>query len=258
MLHGTLAVLDVTRTLLSTYLFQDLTPAQVDAISAFATVRRIARSEHIFRCGDPADEIWVLASGQIREYRTDVAGNEYVSELLSPGAVFGEPGAFARERSRMVNEVAVIPSEVIRIERGHLYRFLLRHPAALERLLEGLASEARAAVQDVPRAAHSPVAVRVVERLLLLAATHGVEDGPGALRIDLRVTQSELAAMVGCTRENVNRVLAALVQRGLVRLERRRILILDQSGLERASDRGEPVLHRRNRRIPEVHRVQES
>ncbi|HXA43283.1 MAG TPA: Crp/Fnr family transcriptional regulator [Candidatus Solibacter sp.] len=239
----------VTRTLLTTYLFQDLSPAEVDRMSAKATVMRFERNQHICRQGDAADEIWVLATGQLREYRVDVDGNEFVSELMSPGAVFGEPGPFARERDRVMNVVAVVPSEVIRIPRDDLYEFFLDHPPVLQRLLEGLASDARAALIDLPTAAYRSVFSRVLERLILLASTHGVDAGDGAVRIDLRVSQSELAAMVGCTRENVNRVLSTLADRGVVRLDRRSILVTDPRQLEFVAGSSEPVLHRRNRRV---------
>jgi len=242
--------MDVTRTLLGTYLFQDLNAAQVDAIAARASVKHFARGDHVFRDGDPANEIYILASGQIREYTVDQYGNEYVSELFSPGAVIGEPGAFSRERTRVVNEVVIARSEVIRIPRDDLLQFVIAHPPALVRLLEGLASEARVAIRDVASLQHEDVRARVVRRLVVLAQTHGLKDESGAIQIDLRFTQSELASMVGCTRENVNRVIATLCDEQLVQVDGRRMLVIDLSRLQRdRTEQGDGMLLRRNRRI---------
>ncbi len=249
MTHTDVAVVDVTRSLLKSYLFQDLSPAEVDALAARATVLVVRRGEHVFRVGDPADEIYVLATGQIREYTLDRDGNEYVSELFARGGVFGEPGAFAAERTRVVNEVAVTPSEVIRIGRDVLFRFLLDHPPALLRLLEGLANEARVAVEDVRRMAYADVLRRVGDRLLLLAETHGEPRADGSIRIALRLSQSELAAMVGCTRENANRALTSFTRQGLVRVVGRQIEVLDHRRLASAIERQDPVLLRRNRLV---------
>ena len=241
---------NVTRTLLGTYLFQDLNAAQVDAIAARASVEHFARGDHVFRDGDPANEIYILASGQIREYSVDQYGNEYVSELFSPGAVIGEPGAFSRERTRVVNEVVIARSEVIRIPRDDLLQFVIAHPPALVRLLEGLASEARGAIRDVASLQHEDVRARVVRRLVVLAQTHGLKDESGAIQIDLRFTQSELASMVGCTRENVNRVIATLCDEQLVQVDGRRMLVIDLSRLQRdRTEQGDGMLLRRNRRI---------
>ncbi len=72
---------------------------------------------------------------------------------------------------------------------------------------------------------------RVVRQLLDLAARYGIADG-GVIRIDLHLTQDDLASLSGTTRETVNRVLAHLRDQGLIRVERARVSVLklDQLG----------------------------
>jgi hypothetical protein len=59
--------IDRVSVLLDTYLFADLSPAELEPLARAATVRRAVRGEHIFHVGDPADEIAVVASGELKD-----------------------------------------------------------------------------------------------------------------------------------------------------------------------------------------------
>ena len=67
--------------------------------------------------------------------------------------------------------------------------------------------------------------------LLDLAARYGIADG-GVIRIDLHLTQDDLASLSGTTRETVNRVLSSLRDQGLIRVERARVSVLKMQQLE--------------------------
>lgn len=242
--------MDAVGTLVRTYLFQDLSPAELADLANAARMRRLMRGEHAFRASDPADELWVVVSGQIKEYVLSRDGEEYISELHGPGAVFGEPGLFVPERTRVVSEVATEETIVLSIDRNLLFEFLMQHRPAMLRLLEGLSTDSRNVFEDLVSLAHAQVRQRVITKLLQLAGTHGVEEATG-LRIDLRISQSVLAGMVGATRENINRALAALFALGCVRLEHGEIIVTDVDQLRKIADLHQPPLSRRNRRSVE-------
>ncbi|GAC1329112.1 MAG: Crp/Fnr family transcriptional regulator [Candidatus Dormibacteria bacterium] len=238
--------MDTTRVLLGSYLFQDLTPDVLEPLAASLGVRRVRAGQHIFRHGDPANEVWVVVSGQVREYTVDDHGNEYIFEVHGPGAVFGEPSTFAGQRYRVVNEVAMVPTVVVPIGRDVLLDFMSNHREVLLRLLEGLASEARIAVEEVPRAARSTVYSRIVDRLVVLVTnSRSAGSAPGAAT-RVNVTQSELAGMVGCTRENANRALNELAHRGLIEVKRGAIVVPELSRLQAITRPPEWFLRRRN------------
>ena len=75
----------------------------------------------------------------------------------------------------------------------------------------------------------------MVRQLLGLAARYGTADG-GVIRIDLHLTQDDLASLSGTTRETVNRVLAQLRDQGLIRVERARVSVLDYEQLEQSRE----------------------
>ena len=238
--------MDVVQALLQTYLFQDLSPAEVEGLARAATARRLARAEHAVRIGDRADEVWIIVSGRFKEYRIDPAGNEYVNELMGPGQVFGEPGIFSSERNRVVNVVALEHSTALTIQRDELFKFLITHPPALLRLLEGLASDARTPLPAATTMAYSSLSERVIAKLLQLAKWDEASKNDGT--VELHLSQSLLASMVGATREKVNRALAPLVDDGLVRLEYRRMLLLDVESLRRLVPSDDLESHPRHRR----------
>src|SRR5438034_356944 len=76
---------------------------------------------------------------------------------------------------------------------------------------------------------------RVVQQLCDLATCYGIDDG-GAIRIDLHLTQDDLASLSGTTRETVNRVLSNLRDQGLIRVERARVSVLKMQQLEDARE----------------------
>ena len=235
----------MVQALLQTYLFQDLSPAEVEGLTGAATARSVARGAHAVRTGDRADEIWIIVAGKFKEYRLDPAGNEYVNELMGPGQVFGEPGAFSSERTRVVNVVALEHSTALTIQRDELFKFLIAHPSALLRLLEGLASDARTPLPAATVMAYSSLSERVIAKLLQLAQWDETSKKDGA--VELQLSQSLLASMVGATREKVNRALAPLVDAGLVRLEYRRMLLLDIESLRRMVPSDDLESHPRHR-----------
>jgi CRP/FNR family transcriptional regulator, cyclic AMP receptor protein len=240
------AAADPIRVLLSTYLFQDLNPAELQPLARTLHSREYQRGEYVFRAGDSAEFLHIVAAGQVKYFMTTAEGDEFVYEVLTPGAVFGEPGLFARERNRVVDAMAMAPSSVLFIRRDRLIDFMQHHRPAMMRMLEGLAAETRGIVEMVTDIGYAAIRVRLVRKLLKLAATHGLEREDGSAEIALTVSQTTLAGLVGATRENVNRALSILTAEGDVRVVQGRILLPDPAGLRARADRGWPPLRPRN------------
>ena len=209
--------------LLGTSLFDDLSPAELEPLARSATVRRVVRGEHVFEAGDPADALYVVASGQLRDAIYSDEGAEITHSLWEPGQCFGEVGFFARGRTRVMSVLALEPSTILVLGREPLTSFLERHPSVALKLLEKVASNSQWQTGMFLTLSRRPLADRVVLRLLDLAETSGSSDA--ALATAPRISQSTLAAMVGASRENVNRTLAGLTTAGILRTEAGRYLI---------------------------------
>jgi CRP-like cAMP-binding protein len=238
---------DPIRVLLSTYLFQDLSPAELEPLAETLLSHQYKRGEYVFRAGDPAEFLYILAAGEIKYVMTTAEGDEWILEVLTRGTVFGEPGLFAPEHNRVVDALAIMPCSVLSIRRDRLIVFMQRHPPAMLRMLEALAAEVRLTIETVTDIGYAEIRRRILRKLLELAAQHGEEREDGSIEIALSVSQATLAGLVGATRENVNRALRALSAEGKVRLTGGRFVIRDLAGLHGEADRGRTPLHGRNR-----------
>ena len=238
---------DVAAGLARSYLFEGLSTEELEPLAATVTTRQLVRDEVLIRPGDPADEIYVVLSGEMRDSVVEAAGDEVVHFLHGPGMTFGEPGFFAVDHRRVVEVVAVAPSVVIRLGRRELVPFMARHPSIKDRVLEKLASNSRWQTTMISSLMNRSLADRLVLRLLELVDS-SPERAAGSSRTP-KISQSTLAAMVGVSRENVNRALSALAANGSIRRENGRYVLVDEERLRREIARDWPLAARRERRL---------
>jgi CRP/FNR family cyclic AMP-dependent transcriptional regulator len=231
---------DVLRGLARSYLFKDLTEDELTPLAAVATTRQLVRGEYVWRVGDPADEICVVLEGEIKDSVLDTEGNEIIHFVHGPGMTFGEPGYFAVDHDRVVANVALGPSVIIRLMRREFAPFIEAHPSIKDRALEAFASHTRWQSTVITALVRRPLIERVGLRLLELLDSS--TDSPPGVRATSKISQSTLAAMVGVSRENVNRALATLVSSGFVRHDNGRYVIEDEDGLRQRLSRDWPIV----------------
>ena len=245
--------MDRVQLLLDTYLFQDVPRGRLETLAAGCRIRELAKEERVYRLGEPARELFVVVSGQLKESVVSGAGEEMIFELLGTGAVFGEPALYTPDRLRAVDVVAMERSLLLVIERNLLLGFLLENPPAMLRALEGLATQVVTAVDDVTVVAYLEIRRRLLAKILELVQTHGEPHAAG-VQVSLRLTQATLAGMIGASRENVNRVLAPLLAAGEIRFDKNHLLLRDRRFLDSEAAELPVPRYRRNRHRP--HREQ--
>jgi CRP/FNR family transcriptional regulator, cyclic AMP receptor protein len=238
--------MDPVSLLLGTYLFEALSPVELEPLARSATIRHVARGEYVHHVGDPADELYLVASGQLKDSIVTEDGDELVHSFFGQGMVIGEPGFFAVERNRVMAVVAVEPTTLLVLGRDALEPFLQRHPRVVIRALEGLASVARNQTLLIATLSRRTLQERLLFRLVELAETNSPrDDGAG---VTPKISQTTLAAMVGVTRENVNRALSALSADGVIRIEAGAYVLPNLERLRAEISNGSPLSIRRNRR----------
>lgn len=196
------------------------------ALAREARWRKYAGDSYLFREGDPADHLLVIASGEVKVSRATEAGSEVVFAILGAGSALGELGALEEGADRSADAKALTETECLVIYRPALVKFLTAHPAAMWGVLNVLTTYIRTkdeafvdlAVRDIPG--------RVARKLLELA---GAEKS-------LAISQSTLAGMVGASRENVNRALSRFASLGYIDLDRGRITLLKPEELRRRGE----------------------
>lgn len=202
-----------TDALLQTTLFGDLSPERIAALLPAVRTLALARGQVAFAEGDPADALFVVADGQLKQYTTGRDGIELIFTLALPGDLFGQVGVFDPSGRRSASAEAMVPSEVVKIAREALLEFFTHNPPAMRRMLEHLSVLARGVGRTLFDVAHEEIRARVAQALLRLAVEHSEKTSEG-LRIPVRLSQATLGSIVGATRENVNRALASMLAAG--------------------------------------------
>jgi CRP/FNR family cyclic AMP-dependent transcriptional regulator len=212
--------------------------ADADAVRTVAQGmrrRRYRRNEVIFHQSDPGETLHIVAAGAVKITLPSPEGEEAIIATLRRGDFFGEL-ALLDGAPHSATATALEPTETLTLPRETLRGLMRRDEELRDALLGALAAEIRRLTAHVEELHFLDLAGRLAMRLTRLAR----ETNPtatGEVRLDWPYTQSDLAAMIGGTRQSVNKLLAELVDEGLVRLDRDVLVIPDLDRLERRGDR---------------------
>jgi CRP/FNR family transcriptional regulator len=213
-------------------IFNRLTPAQLAVLVGNLSIQSFARGQTIFHQGDYGDTLYLIARGQVRIYHPNAAGRELSVALYRAGAFFGEL-ALLDDQPRSASAAAMLPTIILTLARRAFLHTLHEHPAIAEALLAELAARLRATSGYAEQLANPSAPQRIGWLVLDLAQRYGTPSACG-MRIDLQLTQDDLASRFGVARETVNRVLARLREQGLVMFTDGQLLVPDCARLERA------------------------
>lgn len=204
-----------------------------EALIARARRRSMPASAVILREGSAGDDIVVVLSGRVKLVAHGAEGREVVLAIRGPGELLGEMAALGGMR-RTATAIAVDDVEAGYLQADDLRAYLEEHPAAAMVLVRSVVRRWAEADRDRISLATQDSVGRLAKRLMELAGDHGVQTEQG-IRIELSLSQEELASWTGATRETVSRALRLMRSVGWVQTDRGAITILDSAALR---DRG--------------------
>jgi CRP-like cAMP-binding protein len=200
-------------------------------------VRRFRRGETVFHVGDPGDALFIVMSGAIKITLPADSGDEAILATLRPGDFFGEL-ALLDGAPRSATAIAIDATETYILPRDRFRELIAIEPVMRDTVLATMAAEVRRLTHHVEELHFLDITGRLASRLARMSNEAGASRLPdGAVRLPGPLTQGDLAAMIGCTRQSVNKLLGMFTDDGLIRLERDRIVVLDLDGLLRAAHR---------------------
>jgi CRP/FNR family cyclic AMP-dependent transcriptional regulator len=197
--------------------------------------RRFRRNEIVFHQGDPGDSLHVVVTGAVKILLPSPEGDEAIIATVREGEFFGEL-ALLDGAPRSATATALEPTETLVLPRATFVELLDREPGLRDALLAGVASELRRLTGHVEELHFLDLAGRLAMRLVRLARQRH-PDLTGEARLDWPYTQTDLAAMIGGTRQSVNRLLSDLEAEDMVRIERDTLVIADIERLARRAER---------------------
>jgi len=186
-------------------LFSELDVDELNRVATLAQVRDVPKDTVIFHAGDPADAVFVVATGKIKVVTTSTDGKEFILSVLGAGQVFGEM-ALLESAPRSASVITLTAVEILGIKRDDFHHLLNTAPSISRKLLAILSRRLRRANSKMESLAYMDVAGRLARYLLDLARDHGQRMGKGWVVVR-RPTHSDIAHSIGTSRETVSRLI---------------------------------------------------
>jgi CRP/FNR family cyclic AMP-dependent transcriptional regulator len=214
-------------------LFNGLSEAELSGLSADFAPRRFRQGDMIFLQGDPGQALYLIETGRVRIYVQEDGGQEMSVIFYGAGEIFGELSVIDG-LPRSASAAAVEDTVVLVLSRDRLRTHLRTIPQLAYNFMLALSVRVRYTTQQVGNRTLLDVPARLARKLLELAQQYG-EVAANGVRLKVTPTQSELASLIGATRESINKAVAHFKRENIIRLDQNQITILDPEALRELS-----------------------
>jgi CRP/FNR family transcriptional regulator, cyclic AMP receptor protein len=188
----------------------DVLPPPLRTLAARGTPRSYRKGTLIIEEGTQGDTLYLLLAGRVKAFSSDARGRELVYGVYGPGDYFGEMSLDGGPRSASVIADSACTCAVL--TRQTLREHIKAEPEFAFELIARVIRRARLATQGARSMALLDVYERLVRQLTLMAS----KEIDGSLVIKPRPTHAEIAALIGCSREMVSRLLKDLEVGGFI------------------------------------------
>jgi len=214
-------------------LFRGLSSEQLSRLAARLHERAFPTGANVIIAEERGESAYVILGGSVKVYVTHTDGSEVILAILGPGEIVGEMSA-ADSLGRSASALTLEDSTLLWIDRETLLSGMEEMPSIARNLVGILSRRLRLANAHTRSLAALDVHGRIAAQLLAFAREYGKPLPEGGTLIPLRLTQTDLAGLVGASRVRVNQALGYYRKRGSISLnEDHRIIVHDEDALAR-------------------------
>jgi len=218
-------------------LFEGISPRQKNSLLEISRTRRSPKNSLLFSQGEAAGGFFLIVTGRVKIFKVSAEGKEQILHIFGPGEIVGEVPVFSG-RDYPASAVTLMESELLYIPREGFLRLAADQPQILLNMLATLSRRLRTFTVQIERLTLMEVASRLAEVLLEIAG----RAGPGQQDVaDLKVTKGQLANQIGTTPETLSRSLQKMSRKGMIRVNRSRVSILNREALQELATGGSPL-----------------
>lgn len=199
-------------------LFTSLDEASLRALSPNGVVRSYPKGAVLVNEGDGTDSLYLLLSGRVKAFLAHEDGKEVVLNTIGVGDYFGELVLDGGPRSASV--MSLEPCRVFVVPRADVEGLLERNPAFARDLMNRLIWRVRVLTDRVRDLTLSDVYGRFVK----FVETHAVEKN-GVRVVPDALTQHDIAARIGGSREMVSRIVKDLSVGGYITIDAKHVTV---------------------------------
>jgi CRP-like cAMP-binding protein len=213
-------------------LFERLSSQELRGLETVSQFRRFPAGSPVYLPSDRAQTVLLLIAGRVKICHLTPDGKELILALIDPGELFGELALFdPGSRNELAETVEA--STLVSLPGEALARLLEQHAELSLGITRLVGFRRRRIEQRLKNLLFQPHRVRLIHLLLELAERYG-RSIPEGLLIDIRLSQQDLAAIIGSSRESVTLGLRELVAGGLLRRQGRRLIVVSVAALTEA------------------------
>jgi len=205
------------------FLFAGLPTKRLATVLENCHCLRLPEKKEIYSRGEAGKEMCIVLSGGVKVSTLSADGKEIIFDLLSEGDFFGEL-SLLDGGPRTATVTTLVPSVLVILERSFLIPFLEANPATATRLLHLLAHRLRVMDKFLEEVLFFDSETRLAKRVMALKDIYGKVVGD-TVQIELKVSQQDIANLVGVTRERVNKHLKKWERAGIVSLHQGHLAI---------------------------------
>lgn len=216
-------------------LFAGLSEEDMQAIGHATTMTHCVRGQQILSPDDPPDRIHIIKKGRVRVYRMTQDGKQLTLDIHEKGTILGDMSLLGQDRFPEAYAEAIDDGVICTISPDELRRLIERYPIVGVNIIRHLSRRLESAERELEAMAYQRVDQRLARKLLDLGQRFGVSTARGTL-IQARLTQQELAEMIGTTRETLAHTLGDFRRRGLLDSANHSVVIRDAERLTEVAE----------------------
>ena len=209
-------------------LFRDLSLEQRTRLSERLHSHTFPANSNIITAEQPGEVVYIIRSGTVKITMDQADGNAVILAILGAGDVVGEM-SLVDSAGRSASVITLEPSTLLWMGRDDFESCLRQFPEINYNLVRLLSQRVRLANEQIQALASLDVFGRVARQFLAFAEKYGQSNGDGEILIPIRLTQSDLADLVGASRRRVNQV--------IVNYKRHDYISVDEDGYISVCDR---------------------
>jgi CRP/FNR family transcriptional regulator, cyclic AMP receptor protein len=199
-------------------LFSGLTASQFDWLRGRLHARTFPGEHDVMITGMPGEKVYVILSGTAKVYIPQADGEEVIVAIMGPGDPLGEM-SIVDHGGHSADVITLEETHVLWMSQIHFKEALASMPILAQNLMRILSTRLRNTTGQIQAMAALDVNGRVIRQILAFADRYGVPGPSGTLTIPIRLTQNELAGLVGASRKRVNQAIVSLKRSSCIAID---------------------------------------